>query len=114
MPKRHSPPITREGKSPIRVENAEPPLLLFRVAVQSDTALPIDIGFLSTFADERECVYPPGVYFEQRKEAVESLSRDEDAEEVAAKVVEVGPSNAGRTATIKKSVSASASAAANK
>jgi hypothetical protein len=115
-PMRLSPGIGSVGlsTSPTRdTANAEPPLLLFRVAVQTETTLPVDIGFLSVYPEEKECVYPPGVYLEQRKESLETLARDADAEMVSAKVAEVAPSNVGRV-TVKTKPTTGAAAATTK
>ena len=51
---------------------------------------PVDLGFLSAFADRGEFLYPPGVYFEQRKESVE-FWEGQDGQRMDCKCVEVYP-----------------------
>jgi len=110
-----APHMTRAGAaggragvgSPER-ERAEPPVLLFRVTVPQDNLLPVNLEFVSVFSNEAEVVYPPGVYLEQRKESVESLGQDAHGEYIMGKIVDVQPSNVGRTLASKGKGSAAA------
>ena len=70
----------------------------------------MDISIFAVHPAEHECVYPPGVYLEQRKEeAVEFPGPNGAADEVyAAKIVEVQPSNVGCVAVKKEARGGSA------
>jgi hypothetical protein len=104
------PVLPGTSSSPTRDQPAEPPILLFRLACPSDQVLPVDISIFAVHPAEHECVYPPGVYLEQRKEeAVELPGPNGAADEVyAAKIVEVQPSNVGRVAVKKEARGGSA------
>jgi len=78
-----------DSGSPEGKANIELPVLMLRIVTTEETC-PVDLSFLSAFADRGESLYPPGVYFEQRKESVE-FWEGEDGERHDCKSVEVSP-----------------------
>ena len=69
-----------------KVDPSEIPIVLFKLH-PGEAAVPCDLSFLSPTPDDAECVYPPGVYLEQRKEATEYL-RLPDGTDMQGKIVE--------------------------
>jgi len=59
-----------------RLDPSEVPILLFKLQ-PTETAVPCDLTFLSPTPSAAECVYPPGVYLEQRKETMEYVRFEE-------------------------------------
>jgi len=53
-----------------KMSKDEIPILLFRFTPAEDQ-VPADLSFLSPLPDDGECVYPLGMYLEQRKETTE-------------------------------------------
>jgi len=59
-----------------RMDAADVPILLFKLQ-PTEVNVPADLTFLSPTPEEAECVYPPGVYLEQRKETMEYVRIDQ-------------------------------------
>ena len=73
------------------------------------------MSFLAVDASQAECVYPPGTWLEQRKEASEWFSSSEGADRIEAKLLDVnthfGRASALRPVKTEKETEPKASAA---
>ena len=68
------------------------PVLLMKVFATPES-MPVDVRFCSTLPEDGEFVYPPGAYFEQRREFKDTLGEfvSDDGEEVLCTTLEVLP-----------------------
>ena len=79
-----------DTSAPEQRQKEELPVLMFKLLTTEETC-PVDLSFLTAFPTRAEYFYPPGLYWEQRKESVEFWDHGNDGERLDCKCIEVVP-----------------------